>query len=127
MNSIPQAVKSQINPAGKIAFSVGSSGTPPPTFTMKQISTKAGTVGPTPTIVSNSGSSPAAFIKINHPTAAPGANQPTTQVNTAAKIQIQQGVSSGGNTPAFSMTVPHLNSTPTGVKRKADEMENHTN
>ena len=127
MNSIPQAVKSQVNPAGKIALSVGSSGTTTPTFTMKQLPGKAGTIGATTNTITNPGSSPAAFIKINHATAAPGANQTsTTQVNTAAKIQIQPGVVSSGNIPPYSMTVPLLNSTPTGVKRKADQMENHT-
>lgn len=53
-----------------------------------------------------------------------------TQLNTAAKIQIQQqGIATtGGSGPIFSMTVnpPLLNSTTTtntGVKRKAEQME----
>lgn len=136
MNSIPQAVKSQANSAGKIALTVGSvGGGTTPTFTVKQLPSKVGTSN----IMSTSGTpTPAAFIKINHanPTtaAAAASNQTSTQLNTAAKIQIQPGLASSGVPPMFSMTVnpPLLNSnaaqaTTTGVKRKADQMENHTN
>lgn len=136
MNSIPQAVKSQANPAGKIALSVGSVGGPTTAFTVKQLPSKVGTItGTTSNALSTPGAVglPAAFIKINHAATATtaGFNQtPTTHLNTAAKIQIQPGVASSvGGGPLFSMTVnpPLLNSTTTGVKRKADQMENHTN
>jgi len=139
MNSIPQAVKSQINTAGKIALSTGSSAGGTQTFTVKQLSNKAGTISGTSsgTISSPGTASPAAFIKINHAatTATAGLNQTnSTQLNTAAKIQIQQqGVvaATGGDGPIFSMTVnPPLlnatNATTTGVKRKAEQMEPET-
>ena len=139
MNSIPQAVKSQANPAGKIALSVGSAGGA--AFTVKQLPGKVGTItGTGSNTISTPGAStgglPAAFIKINHAATSAGMNQntPTTHLNTAAKIQIQPGVASSvqGGGPLFSMTLnpPLLNSTAAttaGVKRKAEQMENHTN
>lgn len=131
MNSIPQAMKSQINPAGKLTMSTGPSAGG--TFTVKQLPNKVGTItgssSSTISLPGNAGASPAAFIKINQ--AAAGMNQTNpTQLNTAAKIQIQQqGIATtGGSGPIFSMTVnpPLLNSTTTtntGVKRKAEQME----
>ena len=109
-------MKSHVSTAGKIALNV--SGAPPAaSFTMKQLPTKSITT-----------SQPAAVIKINH---AGNTSNQTPTLNAAAKIQIQPGTPSGNpGTPMFSMTVnpPILNAaTPTGVKRKADQMENHTN
>ena len=140
MNSIPQAVKSHVNSSGKIALNAGSSTGGTPTFTVKQLpsNNKVGTV--TVGHTANTISTPAAFIKLNHATAATtagasGVNQnatlSSTQLNTAAKIQIQPGVATtGGSGPIFSMTVnpPLLNAAATatgGVKRKAEQMENH--
>ena len=139
MNSIPQAVKSQVTSAGKISLNTGSIGGGTPTFTVKQLSNNK--IGSTVSgNSSNINSSPAAFIKLNqtpstttgmttiglNPNAAPA----STLLNTAAKIQIQPGgvATPGGAGPIFSMTVnpPLLNSTATGgVKRKADQMDNH--
>ena len=110
-------MKSQVSTAGKIAINV--TGAPPAaSFTMKPLPTTPGTVT----------SQPAAIIKINH---TGNTSNQTPTLNAAAKIQIQPGAtSSNSGTPMFSMTVnpPMLNAaTPTGVKRKADHMENHTN
>lgn len=134
MNSIPQAVKSQANLPGKIALSVGSAGGPTNAFTVKQLqNTVKTTSNATLTPGASTGSS-TAFVKLNHAatTTVAGLGMNPT-VNTAAKIQIQPSVASsgGGGQPMFSMTVntPLLNSvvaTTTGVKRKADQMENHT-
>ena len=145
MSTIPQATKSQIKPAGKITLNSGSSSSSgTPTFTINQFSNNK--------IIGNStantnSSTPAAFIKINHSagttTSAATASTtlttvinptPTTQLNTAAKIQIQPGgVATTGGGPIFSMTVnpPLINSTAAtttggGVKRKAEQMENHS-
>jgi len=140
MNSIPQAMKTQVNSSGKLPLNTASLGGATPTFTVKQLSNNK--VGATASgNSSNTISSPAAFIKINHPSstsstgvAASGLIQTTgtssTQLNTAAKIQIQPGnaTTAGGTGPIFSMTVnpPLLNSTATGgIKRKAEQMENH--
>ena len=139
MNSIPQAIKSQVSTAGKISLNTGSLSGGTPTFTVKQLSNnKVGS-----SVAGNSSninSSPAAFIKLNQAPstttgmATIGVNQSavpsSTLLNTAAKIQIQPGstATSGGAGPIFSMTVnpPLLNSAGTGgVKRKADQMENH--
>ena len=140
MSTIQQATKSQIKTAGKIAINSGSSsGTP--TFTINQLSNNKVIGNSTANTIS---STPAAFIKINHPvgtTSTPASAAlttvinpaPTTQLNTAAKIQIQPGgVAATGGAPMFSMTVnpPLVNSSPAattggGVKRKADQLENH--
>jgi hypothetical protein len=139
MNSIPQAVKSQVTSAGKVLLNTGSLSGGTPTFTVKQLSNNK--VGSTVSgNSSNINSSPAAFIKLNqtpstttgmatiglNQTAAPA----STLLNTAAKIQIQPGgvATAGGAGPIFSMTVnpPLFNSTASGgVKRKADQMDIH--
>jgi len=139
INSIPQATKSQMKSGAKIALNSGtSSNSGTPTFTINQLSNNKVIGNSTANSIS---SSPAAFIKINHSaganttagsTSVMNPSQPT-QLNTAAKIQIQPGgVASTGGAPLFSMTVnpPMVNSTPTattggGVKRKADQLENH--
>ena len=130
MNTIPQAMKSQVNPAGKISLNTGSiSQGGASTFSIKQLPQKVGNVGGTSsTNTSTSGTSgqPAAFIKINNPGSTAGTVNQTSQLNTAAKIQIQAGVSTTSSSPIFSMTVnPIHNATITGVKRKAEQMENH--
>lgn len=130
MNTIPQAMKSQVNPAGKISLNTGSiSQGGASTFSIKQLPQKVGNIGGTSSAnTSTTGTSgqPAAFIKINHPGSTAGTVNQTSQLNTAAKIQIQAGVSTTSSSPIFSMTVnPLHNSTTTGVKRKAEQMENH--
>ena len=125
----------------KIAINSGSSSSVAPTFTINQLSNNKVMGNSTANSIS---STPAAFIKINHPagTASTPASSalttvinqaPTTQLNTAAKIQIQPGgVAATGGAPIFSMTVnpPLVNSPATattgaGLKRKADQLENH--
>jgi len=141
MSTIQQATKSQMKAGSKIAINSGSSSSVAPTFTINQLSNNKVMGNSTANSIS---STPAAFIKINHPagTASTPASSalttvinqaPTTQLNTAAKIQIQPGgVAATGGAPIFSMTVnpPLVNSSATattgaGVKRKADQLENH--
>ena len=68
MNTIPQAMKSQVNPAGKISLNTGSiSQGGASTFSIKQLPQKVGNIGGTSSAnTSTTGTSgqPAAFIKI---------------------------------------------------------------
>ena len=113
MNKNPQATKSQANIAGKITLGSGSSSIGGgPIFTVKPFPNNATAAmqGVVSNTISTPEASPAAFIKIN---------------NTASHVDSDGGASS--TVPLFSMAVaPTMPNPPiTGVKRKAEQMENH--
>merc|ERR1712203_722171 len=113
MNKNPQATKSQANIAGKITLGSGASSIGGgPIFTVKPFpnSATASMQGMVSNTISTPEASPAAFIKIN---------------NTESHVDSDGGASSA--VPLFSMAVaPTLSNPPiTGVKRKAEQMENH--
>merc|ERR1719189_3274076 len=126
MDKLPQTMKFQINPNGKVSLTTASTSQGgASTFSMKQLPQKVGNVGGASSTKTSSATSaqPAGFIKIKHPSSTAGKVNKTSQP-TAAKIQVQSGVSNTSSSPIFSMTVnPPINSTTTGVKRKAEKMD----